>query len=89
MDDYDRIRAIRRRLTLKDRQQIEAFLVEVEIARNTWEHGKYEARLARQAELEQKRLLAEIRTASAAAAKRRASWVNWIKNISKEIENGK
>lgn len=88
MDDYDRIRAIRRRLTLKDRQQIEAFLVEVEIARNTWEHSKYEARLARQAELEQIRL-AEIRAASAAAAKRRASWVNWIKNISKEIENGK
>jgi hypothetical protein len=88
VDDYDRIRAIRRRLTLKDRQQIEAFLVEVEIARNTWEHSKYEARLARQAELEQIRL-AEIRAASAAAAKRRAGWVNWIKNISKEIENGK
>jgi hypothetical protein len=88
VDDYDRIRAIRRRLTLKDRQQIEAFLVEVEIARNTWVHSKYEARLARQAELEQIRL-AEIRAASAAAAKRRAGWVNWIKNISKEIENGK
>lgn len=88
MDDYDRIRAIRRRLTLKNRQQIEAFLVEAEIARNTWERSKYEARLARQAKLEQKRL-AEARAASVVAAKRRASWVNWIKNISKEIENGK
>lgn len=88
MDDYDKVRAIRRRLTLKNRQQIEAFLVEAEIARNTWERSKYEARLARQAKLEQKRL-AEVRAASVVAAKRRASWVNWIKNISKEIENGK
>lgn len=88
MDDYDRVRAIRRRLTLKDRQQIEAFLVEVGIARNTWEHSKYEARLARQAELEQKRL-AEARAANAIAAKKRAGWISWIKNISKEIENGK
>jgi len=47
-DEYDKLKAIRRKLSLKDRQLVSAFLVEVDIAQNTWRNEREYRRIERQ-----------------------------------------
>ena len=69
-DEYDKLKAIRRKLSLKDRQLVSAFLVEIDIAQNTWRNEREYRRIERQLANAEARLKREL--AAEARAKRLA-----------------
>lgn len=84
-DEYDKLKAIRRKLSLKDRQLVSAFLVEVDIAQNTWRNEREYRRIERQLANAEARLKRE-QAAEARAQRLAQEEADFMANLIKQME---
>ena len=84
-NEYDKLKAIRRKLSLKDRQLIAAFLVEVDIAQNTWRDGREFRRIERQLAKAEARLKRE-RAAEARAQSLAQQEAEFMASLIRQME---